>query len=165
MGTGAGIPSLCMALAAVTLSVACSHITKLPVTEVPIDQFQATPVGAPSDTPTAPTPVVEPDPTTAAPTTEAPPPSAAAAPKAPAGAASGTAPESIEPADPAEDKIRAATKLMKTGKRADLLAARKLLVADVGSGNGSQGEARLLRTVCTKLGDKPCVAKATSYIK
>ena len=74
-------------------------------------------------------------------------------------------PDPIETADPAQDKIDAAKKLMSTGRHADLLAAKKLLVADVGSGNGTVGEAKLLKQVCTKLADRACVAKASSYIK
>jgi hypothetical protein len=163
MGTRAGTLSLCLVIVAVAFASACDHLTKLPVAEVPIDQFEGTPPPTPAGAPTT-VPVVEAD----APPLPPPAPStnattSAATTKA-AGASSG-GPVPIEPPDPAEDKIQAAKKLMARGTKPDLLQARKILVADVGSGNGTPGEARVLRQVCVKLNDKPCIAKATTYIK
>lgn len=145
------------AVLVVALAPACAHLTKLPVAEVPIDQFQATPVGSTEVAAAVPPVVAEPEPAVSAPVTSTTP--------RPGAKPAASVPAPIEPQDPAQDKIDAAKKLMATGKHADLLSARKLLVEDVGSGHGTPGEARMLRTVCNKLGDKPCVAKASTYIK
>jgi hypothetical protein len=156
MGTRAGTLSLCVALAAVAIAPACTHITRLPVTEVPIDQFQATPVTAVPET-VATVAIIQPDPPPV---------------PAPGGTTAASAtPASSKPAAPPptvdspEDKVQAAALALKTGKRADLLSSRKALMADVGTPNGTPGEARMLRAVCAKLNDKPCIAKATANIK
>jgi hypothetical protein len=84
------------------------------------------------------------------------------------GGASSGPPVAIVPDDPNEpgdQKLQAATKLIKTGKHADLLAARKLLGTSVFAGTGTSDQARLLRLVCSKLGDKPCVARCAQFIK
>jgi hypothetical protein len=159
MGTGAGTLSLCVAIAV----MACGHLDRVPVVEVPIDQFQAAPApSTPAASPTL-TPLIDDTPpaatTTAASTT-----TPSAAPSKP-GAAPSAAPAPIEPPDPAQDKIDQAKKLVATGKKADLEKAKRLLLADVGPGNGTPGEAKMLKTVCTKLADKACIAKANSYIK
>jgi hypothetical protein len=156
MGTRAGTLSLCVALAAVAIAPACSHITKLPVAEVPIDQFQGTPVTAVPET-VASVAIIQPDP----PPVPAPTSTAAAS----ASPASSKPAAPLQTLDSPEDKVQAAVQAMKTGKRADLLASRKALMADVGTPNGTPGEARMLRAVCTKLNDKACIARANLYIK
>ena len=157
MGTRAGTLSLCMALAAVALAPACAHITKLPVAEVPIDQFQATPVAAVPEPVATVTPIIQPDPPPVP--TDTPPAGTSKS------AASSKPAAPLQTLDSPEEKVQAAVTALKTGKRADLLASRKALMVDVGTPNGTPGEARMLRAVCTKLSDKPCVAKATLYIK
>jgi len=162
MGIRAGALSSSFGFGAALLAAACSsHLTKLPVTEIPIDQFEGTPVAtAPADVPSA-VPVVEPEPPPSAATTT---PSAPVV-AAPASHGPVAPPASVDPSQTPEENVDAAIKLMKTGKRADVVAARKLLYNDVASGSCTQGEARMLRTVCLKLNDKPCVAKAVSAIK
>jgi len=155
MGTRAGTLSLCVALAAVAIAPACSHITKHPVAEVPIDQFQGTPVTAVPEA--VATVAIQPDP----PPVPVPTTSAAAS----ASPASSKPAAPLQTVDSPEDKVQAAAQALKTGKRADLLASRKALMADVGTPNGTPGEARMLRAVCTKLNDKACIARANLYIK
>jgi len=142
--------------AALPLAGACTHLTKIPVQEVPIDQFQATPAEVPAASAGVP-PIVDEGPTAATTT--------AAATTTGGAKPAGSAPTAIEPPDPAQERIDAAMKLARSGKKADLQMARKMLIVDVGSGNGTPGEARALKQICTKLGDKACVAKASSYIK
>jgi hypothetical protein len=158
MGTRAGTLSLCVAIAA---AMACGHLDRVPVVEVPIDQFQAAPAG--SVTAASPTlaPIID-DTPPAATTTAASATTPSTAPAKPGGA---PPPAAIEAPDPAQDKIDQAKKLMATGKPADLLKAKRLLIADVGSGTGTPGEVKMLKVVCTKLADKACLAKANSPTK
>jgi hypothetical protein len=166
---GALLPSLGL-LAALSAAACESHLAKLPVTEIPIEQFEGTPVSAPLGEAAPVTPIVvdgepaAPPASAAAANVTAPsaaPVPAAAVSKAPAG----PPPSAVEPSATPEEKVDAAIKLMKTGKKADVLAARKVLYNDVASGSCTQGEAKMLRTVCLKLKDQACVLKAVSNIK
>ncbi len=162
-------------LAAAILGIACTHVSKVPITEVPINQFEATAPPPASTETIGPPPLIDetaaPSATSASPVVSAA--TSSATPSAPATATAGGAGGAAAPTNltaptagagtDADSKIQAATKLMKSGKRPDLLAARKILGADVFNQKGTADEARLLRLVCTKLGDKPCVATATQY--
>jgi hypothetical protein len=171
MGSPLGDRSLTLLAGALVLA-ACSHLTKYTVQEVPIESYQApapTPILGEDAGPAVPE-VVATTGTTGTSASAGTHTSAAVAPAAPGGAAGapGAAPVAIVPDDPDEPgdpKLQAATKLLKSGKHADLLAARKLLGASVFTGTGSADQARLLRLVCSKLGDKPCVARCAQYIK
>jgi len=166
MGTTMGALSLVTVLAGALAASACSgHLNKFPVQEVPISSFEApapAQVAAPAEDTTKP-PIIDmgvPAPP-AAPATAAAAGGAAAAP----GAAAGGGAAADDPSESTDPKIQAAGKLMKTGKRNDLMSARKLLATSVFTGTGTADQARLLRLVCSKLGDKPCVARCTAIAK
>jgi hypothetical protein len=170
MGTFVGAPLLVTLLTGAVLVTACGHITKYKIEEVPISSFSATapagPVAAtdPSASVAVP-PIIDMGPGGAA----TPPAGSGATASAPA-AAAGAPPQAIAggddvPGDQSDPKIAAATKLLKSGKRTDLAAARKLLSATVFAGTGTPDQARLLRLVCSKLGDKACVVRCTSFIR
>jgi hypothetical protein len=152
-------------IVAAAVTAACSgHLTKLPVQEVPIESVQAPP-----------TPLVD----ESAPAAEEPggagATSAGSATATTGAAASSRGPVALPAVASATDdsaganegdpKIAAAMKLMKTGKKTDLFAARRLLSATVLVGAGTPDQARLLRLICSKLNDKTCVAKCAAYIR
>jgi len=152
------------------LASACGHLTKYKIEEVPISSFAATgppPTVTAAETAAVP-PIIDMGPGASAPSAAV----VAAAAPAVAGAAAPAvaAPQPLAggddaPGDQSDPKIQAATKLMKTGKRSDLAAARKLLSASVFAGTGTSDQARLLRLVCSKLGDKVCVGRCGAFIK
>jgi hypothetical protein len=159
-------PGGAISLAAFTITalvVACTHLHKVPIQEVPIDSFVAGPgpsavasAGYASDDAGRPV-IIDEGPTSSIPV--------ATAAGSGAQAAAGKGPEPAATADTTDDTLQAASKLIKTGKKNDLLSARKLLAPAVFGGNGTADEARLLRLVCSKLADKACVAKSAQYAK
>jgi hypothetical protein len=168
MGSSLGALGVQTVLACALAGVACSHITKVPVTEIPIASFQSP---EPAATALAPAPDKPPiiDETLAPATTTSAAAATAAAPTG-AGAKPQAAPQPVQPppADSGggpEDRVQTASKLVKTGKHGDLVKARALLGSSVFAGSGTADEARMLRLVCTKLGDKACVQKSLPYIK
>jgi hypothetical protein len=168
MGTTMGALSLATVLAGAFLASACSgHLNKVPVQEVPISSFDSpAPIPIATSEEASRPPIIDmgvPTP----PTTPAAGGAAAAggATAATGGGASSSAGGDEVPADSSDPKIQAAAKLMRSGKRNDLMAARKLLAASVFASTGTPDQARLLRLACSKLGDKACVARCAAYIK
>jgi hypothetical protein len=165
MGSRAGAPLLATFLATSLLASACGHLTKYKVEEVPISSFAAT---GPSPTVSAEPAVVPPIIDMGSGPATPPPPAVSGA--VAASPPAGPAPQPVAGGDdvvgdPSDPKIQAASKLLKTGKRNDLMMARKLLAASVFAGTGTADQARLLRLVCSKLGDKGCVGRCGIYIK